>query len=247
MQVNTMSCSMLASYCFIDVTDDDNFGIYLEPFVQISLTSTSRRSAVNHDELVLHWGIHLDHAKAMKQHTTQQSVRMIANFALSRCFWTNDCLLWYRHLRHSIFADKMFSNMYSCWNNKGAQVFTSDFGWVQVNPMKTKGDVHEALSLIFPCEGIPPSMVIDGSKEQTLGKFCWKLIDACCQLKQTKPYSPWQNAAEREIKELKKGAYICSRSVYSVYHMVHAMSQYPYIRLAVGVRLEYEYANWNLK
>ncbi len=32
-----------------------------------------------------------------------------------------------------------------------------------------------------------------------------KLVDANCQLKQTKPYSPRLNAAEREIKELKKG------------------------------------------
>ncbi len=39
-----------------------------------------------------------------------------------------------------------------------------------------------------------------------MGKFHWKLVDAHCQLKQTELYSPWQNAAEREIKELKKGS-----------------------------------------
>ncbi len=70
--------------------------------------------------------------------------------------------------------------------------------------MKTKGKAHEALSLMF--QGIPPSMVMDSSKEQTLGKFCRKLVDAHCHLKQTEPYSPWQNVAEREIKELKKGS-----------------------------------------
>ncbi len=46
---------------------------------------------------------------------------------------------------------------------------------------------------------------MDGSKEQTLGKFCQNLVDAHCQLKQTKPFPPWQNATEREVKELKKG------------------------------------------
>ncbi len=72
-------------------------------------------------------------------------------------------------------------------------------------------------------------------------KFCRKLVDAHCQLKQTEPYSPWQNATEREIKELKKGvgrkmlllgmpchlwddcleleAYICFHSIHSVYHL----------------------------
>ncbi len=59
---------------------------------------------------------------------------------------------------------------------------------------------------MFQHEGVPPSMVMDSSKEQTLGNFCQKLVDAHCQLKQTEPYSPWQNAAEREIKELKKGS-----------------------------------------
>ncbi len=49
-------------------------------------------------------------------------------------------------------------------------------------------------------------MIMDGLKEQTLGKFCQKLVDAHCQLKHTEPYFPWQNAVEREIKELKKGS-----------------------------------------
>ncbi len=106
-------------------------------------------------------------------------------------------------------------------------------------PINTKGEAHKVLSLMFQCEGIPPSMVMDGSKEQTLGKFCWKLVDAHCQLKQTEPYSPWQNAADQEIKELKKvrkmlatgtprllwddclelEAYICSHSANSVYRL----------------------------
>ncbi len=67
--------------------------------------------------------------------------------------------------------------------------------------MKTKGEAHESLSLMFQHEGVPPSMVMNGLKEQTLGQFSWKLVNTHCQLKQTKPYSPWQNATEREIKE----------------------------------------------
>ncbi len=51
MQVNAVCSSLFASYCVIDVTDDNNFGIYLESFVQISLTSTNRRAAVSYDGL----------------------------------------------------------------------------------------------------------------------------------------------------------------------------------------------------
>ncbi len=87
MQVNAVSSSPFASYCVVDATDDDNFGISLEFFVQISLTSTSMRAAVNHDKLAKHWGISLYCAKATVQHTTQHGVCMIANPVLSRQFW----------------------------------------------------------------------------------------------------------------------------------------------------------------
>jgi hypothetical protein len=48
--------------------------------------------------------------------------------------------------------------------------------------MKRKGDAHEALSLLFHCNGVPPVMVMDGSKEQTLGDFRQKLKEADCHL-----------------------------------------------------------------
>ncbi len=47
---------------------------------------------------------------------------------------------------------------------------------------------------------------MDGSKEQTLGRFKKKCQDADCHIKQTKPYSSWQNAAKSAIRELKKAA-----------------------------------------
>ncbi len=57
---------------------------------------------------------------------------------------------------------------------------------------------------MFQHEGVPPLMVMDGSKEQTLGKFCQKLCDAGCEKRTIEPYSHWQNAAEQEIEEPRK-------------------------------------------
>jgi len=48
-------------------------------------------------------------------------------------------------------------------------------------------------------------MVLDGSKEQCLGNFKLKLCKADCHLRQTKPYSPWQQVAEGCIHDLKQG------------------------------------------
>ena len=72
--------------------------------------------------------------------------------------------------------------------------------------MKLKSDAHDSLSLLFQRDGVPPKMIMDGSKEQTLGRFKKKCQDADCRIKQTEPYSPWQNAAESAIRELQKAA-----------------------------------------
>ncbi len=175
MQVNAVCSSLFTSDCVIDATDDNNFDIYLESFVQISLTSTSRRAAISHDELAKCRDIHPDHVKAMVQRTTQKGAQTKANPALSRQFWTNDCMLQYRCLSHPVFTDMMLSNMYLRRNNKCAQVFASGFGWVCVYLMKSKGEANKALSLMFQRQGMSPSIVMDRSKEQTLGKFHRKL------------------------------------------------------------------------
>ena len=70
--------------------------------------------------------------------------------------------------------------------------------------MKAEREAHHTLSLLFKDVGIPNQMVMDGAKTQTLGEFCRKARDADCRVKQTKPYSPFSNAAEGAIDELKK-------------------------------------------
>ncbi len=112
-------------------------------------------------------------------------------------------MLQYRHLHPLVFTNMMFSNMYMRWSNKCAQVFASDFGWVQVYPMKTKSKSHEDLSLMFQHKCIPPSMVMDSSKEQTLGKFCQNFVDAHCQVTQTEPYSFWQTRYCRKALDIR--------------------------------------------
>ena len=48
-------------------------------------------------------------------------------------------------------------------------------------------------------------MVMDNSKEQTLGKFAKKCQKADCHLVTTEPYSPWMQAAEGCMKQTKLG------------------------------------------
>ena len=71
--------------------------------------------------------------------------------------------------------------------------------------MTMESETHEALSLVFYRDGVLPTMIFDGSKEQTLGPFCHKIHEADCNSHQTEPYSPWQMAAEGCICKLKWG------------------------------------------
>ena len=57
--------------------------------------------------------------------------------------------------------------------------------------MARKGDAHEALSLLFQRDGVPPKMIVDGSKGQNLGVFKRKVAEDGCQLMQTESESPW--------------------------------------------------------
>ena len=210
------SLSSLASD-LADVTDDDNFAQALTSNVQISSVDTSlnslnghirsrRISPIDPQTLASRWQISPDRANRTIVTTTQRGVRTCLNPTLSRRFPTNDRMLRYPRLLHTMFSDTMFAATTSKQGNKMAQVFATSFGWARAHPMKRKGEAHEALSVVFHRDGVPPTMVIDGSKEQTLGEFRRKLKEADCHPRMTEPYSPWQQAAEGCIRELKRGS-----------------------------------------
>ena len=72
--------------------------------------------------------------------------------------------------------------------------------------MKKKSCAHEALSLLAQRDGVPLVIVMDGSKEQTMGEFRKKSKEMQAHVKQTEPHSQWQNAAEGMIHEVKWGS-----------------------------------------
>jgi hypothetical protein len=80
-------------------------------------------------------------------------------------------MLRYKQLPHTVFTDTMFAATPSKRGNKMAQVYSTSFGWARAHPMKRKGEAHKTLPLVFHCDGVPPTMVVDDSKEQTLGEF----------------------------------------------------------------------------
>jgi hypothetical protein len=152
------------------------------------------------------WMIAPDCAKKTVQLTMQRGVCTCLNPMLARQFLTNDLMLRYKRLPHTTFTATLFAGTpSSCSGNKCSQVYSTSFGWARAHPMIRKGEAHETLSLLFHCDGVPPTMVFDGLKELFQGDFKRKLCKADCPARQTEPYSLWQQAAEGCICELKQG------------------------------------------
>jgi hypothetical protein len=111
----------------------------------------------------------------------------------------------YKQLPHTAFTDTLFAGTPFRSGNKCAQAFSTSFEWARAHPMTKKGEALETFSLLFRRDGVPPTMVFDGSKEQCHGNFKRKLCKADYLARQTEPYFLWQQAAEGCIRELKRG------------------------------------------
>ena len=186
--------------------DENHFGTMLKANRNISMASSSKRKGLSPEKLAKTWKIPLHQAKNTIKVTTQRGIRTIANPAISRRFKTNDRMLRYNRLPHTVFSDTLIAKIKSRTMNKYAQLYATDFGWSRGYPMKHKSDAHHTLSKVFKDVGVPDTLVTDGAKETIKGDFRRKAREADCRIRDTEPYTPWSNAAEGGIREAKKGA-----------------------------------------
>jgi hypothetical protein len=178
-----------------DILHNCNSHQVLLSYVNISSMDTSlnghirtcKTASIDHMTLASWWMISPEKSKRTVQRTTQHSVRTCLNPTLARRFPTNDRMLRYKRLPNPVFTDTMFVGTASKQGNKCAQVYATSFGWSQAHLLTTKGNTHESISLLFHRDGVPPTMILEGSKEQTLGNFKRKLREADCHARQTKP------------------------------------------------------------
>ena len=98
----------------------------------------------------------------------------------------------------------MFAEKPSARGNTCAQLFVSAEGFADGMPLKTKADAPEALERLCRNVGIPKLLVSDGAKEELYGDWGRIVKNNLIQIRQTEPYSGWQNRCEDEIREVKK-------------------------------------------
>ena len=164
-----------------DITEDDNFASVLNNKVQVSAIQSgnvnyNQGKAVDALSLAKQWMISPDRAKNKVQKTTQCGIRMVINLQISRQYPTNNRILRYPCVLHPLYTDTMIAGTVSKRGNKNAQVYVTSYGWKRLFPMKLKSDDHETLTLLFKCDGLPPEMIMDNSKEQLRINLPKKLV-----------------------------------------------------------------------
>jgi hypothetical protein len=119
--------------------------------------------------LAKNWGIGIEAAKRTRLVTTQRGIRRMVNPSLTKRYNTNDRQLRYRCLPVTMYTETMYSTILSRQQNKAAQIFCTDLGFVRAFPMKLESEARETLSLLFHRDGVPNVMVMDGTNAQVEG------------------------------------------------------------------------------
>jgi hypothetical protein len=106
--------------------------------LNISLVKSEMRDKAGVDAATLanNWGIGLEAAKRTRLVTTQRGIRIMIHPSLIKRYKKNDRHLRYRRLPVTMYTDTMFSTILSRQNNKAAQIFCTDFGFVRAFPLK---------------------------------------------------------------------------------------------------------------
>jgi hypothetical protein len=115
----------------------------------------------------------------------------------------------------------MFAAEKSTRGNTCAQVFTNGNGYSLFYPLEKKGLAHRALTKTIQDVGIMKDLTVDGAGELNDKSLQWGKIVKEHRINQrtTELYSPWQNRAEAEIREIKKGIRRATRRTGSPYRL----------------------------
>ena len=65
--------------------------------------------------------------------------------------------------------------------------------------MSTKIHAHHSAKKLFKNDGVPSNIVMDGAKEQIMGKFKYSCQDATVQVQQLEYNTPLANRAEGAV------------------------------------------------
>ena len=144
--------------------------------VEVSEVHAEQPKGVKPVDLTKLWRIDVDTARRTLEITTQLK-QQETDGNLSHNFSTNDRMLRYRRINSHFFTDTFFVTKWAKYTrgNTCMQLFVSDKGFVFVVPMKSKEEFPLELKCFAKEIGVPTTLILDPSREQTsrkVRKFC---------------------------------------------------------------------------
>ena len=196
------SADVFADSPFEDNDDDLDLGLNLYPKNAASVAS--RAKGFTSDHLSKVWRIDKDTASRTIDCTTQLK-KHDESGDLSRNFSTNDRMLRYKRINSHFFTDTFQAKQghTSKRGYKYCQLFVSDKGFIFVVFMKKKSEFQLALKAFAKEIGVPLSLIMDPSGEQTSGKVQRFAQECSLKLKILEESTQWANMAEQYIGILK--------------------------------------------
>ena len=167
-------------------------------------TAASRARGVSSEHLSKVWRIDKNTADRTLECTTQLK-KQDCEGDVSRNFSTNDRMLRYKRINTHFFTDTFQAKM-KCTSLRGyqyCQLFVSDKGFIFVVFMRKKSEFPLALKAFAKEIGVPSSLIMDPSGEQT-SNVVKKFAQECSmKLKLLEESTQWADLAERYIGMLK--------------------------------------------
>ena len=116
---------------------------------------------------------------------------------LARQFWTNNQNLHYNIITCTLMHCLQIQHP---WRATSVHKY---FPLILIDSLSVvqKSKEHEALSLLFEQDGMPPAMICYNAKELIQSKFNGKLHEVSWHIRQTEPFCTFSNAVKQGKKE----------------------------------------------
>ena len=178
---------------------------------QLLATQAGGRQTVLTPELLAkRWRIGVKMASNTLRATTQRGIKHVVN-PIDRRRKPFTKHLNYPTLNAKYYSDTFFMKRKSARGYSMAQVFTDGRGDTHFYPLKKKKEAGLALKEMIQDNGAMRELVTDGAKEEganmSQSDTLWRQVVEDFFIKQSlsEPHSQWQNRAESEVRELKRG------------------------------------------
>ena len=186
--------------------DESLYGVDDESRHVSSMSTKEKASVLTKEVLARRWGIGMNTASRTMKATTQRGIRTFVHPS-DRRIPTKRPYLDYPYLRKKkMYTDTLIAAVKSRRGNTVAQVWADGLGYSLFYPLESKALAYTTVPMMVQdLNAIPAVIVSDGSKEQKSSEFRNEVNRIRSRQHTTEPYSQWQNASEREIREIKSG------------------------------------------